>query len=148
MTPRQGYGGHDRPFGVVAAVAAGGVIGAEARYGVSRLVPPAPASWPWATLLINVVGSALLGVLVAVLAKLRRPPALARPFLGVGVLSGFTTFSGFELDTHSLLRAHRVGEALGYAAVSVLACVSACVAAGAVTGAATAAIRRPPAPAG
>jgi CrcB protein len=145
VTLRQVPGEHGRPLGVVVAVVAvGGVIGAEARYGVARLVPHAPSSWPWATLLINIVGSALLGVLVAVLAGLRRPPALARPFLGVGVLGGFTTFSGYELDLHTLLRAHRTVEVLGYAAVSVLACVSACVAAGAVT----TAVRRPPAPAG
>jgi CrcB protein len=121
------------------------VLGAEARYGLSRLMPHAASDWPWATLLTNVLGSALLGVLVAVLLGLPDPPQLARPFVGIGILGGFTTFSTFELDVHSLARAHRAAEAIGYAAVSVLGCVAACAAAGALV---RAVWRRPDLPAG
>jgi CrcB protein len=131
LIPQQPAVAPDRLVPVSLAVAAGGVLGAEARYAVSRVITHAPSSWPWSTLVINLVGSALLGVLVAVLVGLRRAPRLARPFLGTGVLGGFTTFSGFELDVHSLLRAHRAVLALGYTAVSVVGCVLACFAGGA-----------------
>ncbi|XVS65946.1 fluoride efflux transporter FluC [Actinosynnema sp. CA-299493] len=74
----------------VAAVALGGGIGGVTRHGLSALVPG-----PWGTLLINVVGCALIGVLMVLVPRLH---PLARPFLGIGVLGGFTTFSGYALD--------------------------------------------------
>ncbi|WP_219910651.1 fluoride efflux transporter FluC [Saccharothrix carnea] len=74
----------------VAAVALGGGIGGVARYGLSALVPGA-----WGTLVVNVVGCALIGVLMVLVPRLH---PLAGPFLGVGVLGGFTTFSGYALD--------------------------------------------------
>src|SRR4051794_4571781 len=78
---------------LLAAIAVGGLVGAEARYALERLLDAPAGGWPWATWLINVVGSLLLGILMGVLGGVRRPPRLARPFLGVGVLGGFTTFS-------------------------------------------------------
>ncbi|QQQ77773.1 CrcB family protein [Saccharothrix sp. 6-C] len=75
---------------IVAAVALGGGIGGVARYGLSTVVPG-----PWGTLVVNVVGSALIGVLMVLVPRLH---PLARPFLGIGVLGGFTTFSGYALD--------------------------------------------------
>src|SRR3954471_1889321 len=99
---------------VLAAIALGGVLGAEARYGLGRLLDSPAAGWPWATWLFNVVGSLLLGVLMGVLGGLRRPHRLARPFLGVGLLGGFTTFSTAMVEVQQLLGAGRPGLALVY----------------------------------
>lgn len=79
-------------------VAAGGAIGATARYAVDVAAGGWGIAPPWATLAINLVGCALMGILVSsVLAHPARHP-LWRPFLGVGVLGGFTTFSAFAGD--------------------------------------------------
>ncbi|MBB5081420.1 fluoride efflux transporter FluC [Nonomuraea endophytica] len=79
---------------VVGVVSAGGVAGSLARFGLQTW-------WPsvWATLVINVVGCLLIGMLMVVVPRLHR---LARPFLGVGVLGGFTTFSGYVVDARFL----------------------------------------------
>ena len=105
---------------VLAAIAVGGVAGAEARYGLGLAVPHGAGQWPWATLLINVSGCLLIGVLMVVLLELGHPHPLARPLLGVGVLGGYTTFSAFSLD--SMLLYERGETAL--AALYVLASVA------------------------
>jgi CrcB protein len=110
---------------VLLAIAAGGVVGAEARYGIDVLVPGRGSGFPWATFTINVSGCLLMGVLMAVLTQLLPPHRLLRPFLGIGILGGFTTFSGFTVDTVRLVDAHRLGLALGY----LLATLSAAAAA-------------------
>ncbi|MDQ2797761.1 MAG: fluoride efflux transporter CrcB [Actinomycetota bacterium] len=108
----------------MAAVAAGGVLGAEARYGLAAALPHTARTWPWATLVTNTLGCLLIGVLMVVLLDVAAaPPKLARPFLGVGVLGGFTTFSTFALDTYSLIRTHRELAALSYLAASLVACL-------------------------
>lgn len=117
---------------VLAAVCIGGVLGAEARYGLARSLPHHASGWPWATLLTNVAGCALIGVLMAAVER-RGLPLLLRSFLGVGVLGGFTTFSTYELDAFQLLHAHRVVIALGYLVVGVLVCVAAVAVAGRFT---------------
>jgi fluoride exporter len=102
------------------AAALGGVLGALARWGVSRALPSPAGGWPWATLLVNVTGCALIGVLLAVL--LARAPAhpWLRPFLATGVLGGYTTFSTFAVDAVVLVDDGAVGTAAGYVAASVL----------------------------
>jgi CrcB protein len=102
------------------AAAVGGVLGALARWGVSRALPSPAGGWPWATLLVNVTGCALIGVLLAVL--LARAPAhpWLRPFLATGVLGGYTTFSTFAVDAVRLVDDGAPGTAAGYVAASVL----------------------------
>jgi CrcB protein len=102
------------------AAALGGVLGALARWGVSRALSSPAGGWPWATLLVNVTGCALIGVLLAVL--LARAPAhpWLRPFLATGVLGGYTTFSTFAVDAVALVDDGAVGTAVGYVAASVL----------------------------
>ena len=80
-------------------------------------------AFPWPTLGINVLGSLLLGVLMVLVLEIARPHRLFRPFLGVGVLGGFTTFSTFSVDTVRLMRAGHVLSALAYVAASVALCV-------------------------
>ena len=105
---------------VLAAIAIGGALGTPARYGMTRLLPTAPGSFPWATFWTNVSGSFALGVLMVVL--LRRFPTsrLVRPLLGVGFLGAFTTFSTFGLETALLVKDHEVGVAAAYVAASLV----------------------------
>ena len=110
------------------AAAAGGVLGALARWGAGEAVPHHAGSWPWATLLVNLGGCLLLGVLTATLFAHRPGSPWLRPFLGTGVLGGFTTFSTFAVDTVGLADAGAAATALAYVAASVLGGVLAAVA--------------------
>ena len=99
--------------------ALGGALGALGRWGVSLALPSA-TGWPWATFAVNVTGCLLIGVLLAVLlARFAGNPWL-RPFLAVGVLGGYTTYSTFAVDVVRLVEAGAVPTAVGYAAASVI----------------------------
>src|SRR4051794_7335871 len=87
----------------VVVVALGGVLGSLARWGVGVAFPTPAGTFPWATFGINVLGSLVMGVLVVVVTEVYTAHPLIRPFLGVGVLGGFTTFSTFAVDAQSLL---------------------------------------------
>jgi CrcB protein len=115
------------PVDVLGAIALGGVVGAEARYGVGLVLPHVSGGWPWATLLINVSGCLLIGVLMVVITELVEPHRLARPFLGVGILGGYTTFSTYTVDVLAQAIAGHPGAAMGYLAVTPLVAVLACV---------------------
>jgi CrcB protein len=110
---------------VLAAVALGGVLGAEARYGLGVLAPHSAHQFPWMTVAINVAGCLLIGVLMGVLASFGHPPRLARPFLGTGLLGGFTTFSAFAVDVAALAHAGRWGLAAGYLVITAALCFAA-----------------------
>jgi fluoride exporter len=118
-----------RRAAVLAVIAVGGVVGAEARYGLGVAIPHDPGHWPWATLLINVSGCLLIGVLMVVLLELTRPHPLARPLLGVGVLGGYTTFSTYATDALTLLQDGHPAAAVGYFLLTPVLAVAA-VAAG------------------
>jgi CrcB protein len=110
---------------VVAAL--GGALGALARWAVSEALPSSPGAWPWSTLVVNLVGCLLIGVLLAVLlARFPHSPWL-RPFLAVGVLGGFTTYSTFAVDVVRLTGAGHDGLAVAYVLASVLGGVAAVV---------------------
>lgn len=117
-----------REWDLLLVIALGGVLGAEARYGLARWESHPIGALPWSTVVINVVGSALLGLLMAVI-DTRGAHRLVRPFVGVGVLGGFTTFSTFAVDIDTLLHAHRIAVASGYLAVTVSSCLLTVVAA-------------------
>ncbi|MFJ4773155.1 fluoride efflux transporter FluC [Streptomyces uncialis] len=102
----------DGRWPVLGAVAAGGALGASARYGAVLLWPTAEEAFPWTTLGVNAVGCALIGVLMAALAAARAPHTLLRPFLATGVLGGFTTFSAYALDVRQLVHHGRPGPAV------------------------------------
>jgi fluoride exporter len=120
-----GRGAHRPQLDVLAVIAVGGVLGAEARYGLGRLLPHPPNAFPWPTLVVNTVGCLLIGVLMVIVTELTRPHRLARPFLGTGVLGGFTTFSTYTVDVQQLLLADRPGTALGYLAGTLAAALTA-----------------------
>ncbi|MDT7567232.1 MAG: fluoride exporter [Pseudonocardiales bacterium] len=120
--PARPLAGQGPAFG---AVAAGGALGALARYGLALAIPPVPGHFPLATFLTNVVGGLLIGVLIVVLTELTTPHPLARPFLVTGILGGFTTFSTYAVDVEHLLAAHAVGVALGYLMGTLVAALAA-----------------------
>jgi CrcB protein len=125
--PRQRAELHHHHPKILGTIALGGMIGAEARYGLALAMPHHAGSWPWATLLTNISGSLLLGVLMAAIASAGRPPQLARPFVGVGFLGGFTTFSTYAVDLREQLGHGHPGAAAAYALVSLVGGVLAVV---------------------
>jgi fluoride exporter len=100
--------------------ALGGALGALGRWAVSEALPAAPDGWPWATLLVNLTGCLLIGVLLAVLLDRFPSSPWLRPFLATGVLGGYTTYSTFAVDVVRLVDAGDAVVAAGYAAASVL----------------------------
>ncbi|MEQ4720454.1 CrcB family protein [Nonomuraea sp. B19D2] len=106
---------------VLAAISAGGVLGALARYGLSTALPHAPTGFPWSTFGINVSGCLLIGVLMTLIDQVWTGRRLLRPFWGVGVLGGYTTFSTYVLDIHQAMRAGAPGVALAYLAATLVA---------------------------
>ena len=105
--------------------ALGGALGALARWGVATALSLSPGGWPWATLLVNLTGCLLFGALAAVLTARVPEPPWARPFLAVGVLGGYTTYSAFAVETVQLGEAGRPGVAAAYLLVSVAVGVAA-----------------------
>ena len=88
---------------VVAVIALGGVIGSVARWGLAQLLPAGAHAFPWATFWVNVTGAFLIGALMHYVLEVWPPHRLVRPFLGVGLLGGWTTFSTYMLDARGLL---------------------------------------------
>lgn len=105
---------------IILWVAAGGALGTAARYlvnvGSGRLLGGA---FPWHTLFVNVIGSFVMGVVVALMAEKFDVGQNMRAFLTTGILGGFTTFSAFSLDFAFLVERKAYGQAGAYAAGSV-----------------------------
>jgi fluoride exporter len=116
--------------GELVAVFAGGALGTLLRAGLADVLPPEPGRLPWATLMVNVAGAALLGWWVA------RPAGgrVARSFVAAGVLGALTTFSALQLELLELLDAGRTALAAAYAGLSLVAGLGALVAAGRLAG--------------
>jgi CrcB protein len=83
------------------------------------VLPASAPGFPWATLAVNISGALALGVLMVCLLDLWRPTRYGRPFLAVGVLGGFTTFSTYTADTRALLLDGHVPLALTYLAATL-----------------------------
>jgi CrcB protein len=118
---------------VLAVISLGGIAGALARYGIGRAFPAAPSGFPWATFGINVAGCLLIGVLMVFVSERWSARPLIRPFLGVGVLGGFTTFSTYTVDIVRLTDANATGTAVAYLVGTFVAAVVAVYLAGAAT---------------
>lgn len=109
------------------SVALGGALGAMARawlaIAVARITGP---QFPWGTILINIVGSFVIGFFGALTTSESRfaVPADFRAFVMIGVCGGFTTFSSFSLQTLELAQDGRMGQALGNIGMSVLLCLA------------------------
>ena len=108
----------------LAAVAAGGALGAPARYGVAQLIHTAPLAsggFAWATFWTNVSGSFALGVVLALLLKHFPPSRYLRAFVATGFLGAYTTYSTFAVETDVLIKDGHAAIALSYSAASLVA---------------------------
>ena len=101
----------------VAAIFAGGFLGAAARAEVAEALPPHAGQWPWATFAVNVAGAFVLGYFATRLQERLPLSAYRRPFVGTGVCGALTTFSTMQVELLKL----PAGLALGYAAASLIA---------------------------
>lgn len=110
---------------VLLAIGAGGALGSLARYGLSVALPYRPGEFPLPTMLANIVGCLLIGVLMAMITEATAPHRLLRPFFGVGVLGGFTTFSTYIVDMIDAGDAGSPLTAVSYGLGTVLACLAA-----------------------
>ena len=109
-------------------VGLGSALGGMARHWTTSLVASRwGTGFPWGTLVVNVVGSLLIGILAAGLVPGGRwvLPFPARELLMVGVLGGYTTFSAFSLQTFMLLEQGQWLRAGGNAVLSVVLCLAA-----------------------
>jgi CrcB protein len=107
-------------------VVIGGGIGAGARHLVNLGVPKVVGSdFPWATVVVNIVGSFAMGILVGLLARRSGDTSAMRLFLATGILGGFTTFSAFSLDFMTLWQRGAAGTAFTYALLSVIGALAA-----------------------
>lgn len=106
---------------VLPVVALGGMLGATARYLLATAHPAPAGGIPWATFTINVTGCLLIGVLMVFVVEVGGTHPLLRPFLGVGVLGGYTTFSTYTVETLGLLRHGETAAATAYLLLTALA---------------------------
>jgi CrcB protein len=111
----------DRRLGAVVAVALGGALGAPARYELSERFSAATGSFPWATFCINVSGSFLLGLLLTVVLERWPPTRYVRPFLAIGVLGAYTTFSTYSVEADLLIRNGHAAIGITYVLASLAA---------------------------
>ncbi|HEX2902031.1 MAG TPA: CrcB family protein [Jatrophihabitans sp.] len=100
----------------VLLIAVGGGLGSIARYALGRIWPDGAHRLPQTTLGINLLGAFLLGMLVIAVTETWNAPDWLRPFLGTGILGGFTTFSTFAVQAQQL----PVEPALTYLAASIV----------------------------
>lgn len=109
---------------LVLAVALGSAVGGVCRFLLSAWIEQRTASsFPFATLLVNVSGSLLLGFLATWSFEAAGVSAEVRALLTTGLCGGFTTFSSFSLETFALYEERAFGRAAAYVALSVLLCV-------------------------
>jgi len=105
---------------LIVYVAAGGAIGALARHFVAAQVGHlAGQGFPWAILIVNILGSFILGALVESFALVWSPSQELRAFIVVGILGAFTTFSTFSMDVVLLYQRGQVLQAALYIGASV-----------------------------
>lgn len=113
---------------VLAIIAMGGVIGALLRYQLGLWWPTAAPAFPWTTLLVNVIGSLLLGMLIVVITERWPAHRWLRPFIGTGILGGFTTFSTWCTDIVVLMHDGRAVLSVLYLASTLVGALAATVA--------------------
>jgi fluoride exporter len=117
----------------LAAIFAGGVVGALARAGLAEALPHNSAEWPWSTFIVNVVGTFLLGYFTTRLQERLPLSSYRRPFLGTGFCGALTTFATMQVELLKMLDGSHYLLAAAYAAGSVAAGFVAVWAATAIT---------------
>lgn len=110
----------------IGSIAAGGALGAVMRHGANILTLRVLGDgFPSGTLAVNILGSFMMGVLMAVFAGMWNPSQEIRAFLTVGILGGFTTFSAFSMDTMALWTRGDLMHAMAYVLGSVILSIAA-----------------------
>jgi CrcB protein len=104
----------------VAAVFAGGAVGALCRALLGETYPAPALTWPWVTFAVNLVGSFLLGYFVTRLQERLPLSSYRRPLLGTGLCGGLTTFSTMQVELLTMIDARNYELAVGYASASVV----------------------------
>lgn len=113
-------------FPIMAALAAGGALGAVARFQVSLMVNHyAGFGFPWGTWAVNVAGSLIMGIAFAVTMRNDHWPPAVQAVTMAGFLGAFTTFSTYSLELYHMLESGRWWHAGGYALGSVITCIGA-----------------------
>ncbi|MFI9509652.1 fluoride efflux transporter CrcB [Nocardia sp. NPDC052566] len=112
---------------VLLVISLGGGLGAVLRYTIGAWWPAQPHRIPWSTFVVNVMGCFAIGILMVLITDVWVAHRLLRPFLGVGVLGGFTTFSTYSVEVRTLLESGAAIEASEYLGGTVLASLGAVV---------------------
>jgi CrcB protein len=123
LDPMAPGGAHDpNPHrrATLAVIACGGALGTAARYAIDTLLSIESGDVPVASLSVNLSGSLMLGFIVVLLIERFPPSRFLRPFLGVGFLGSYTTYSAFAVDTAVLFNDGHLAVALVYAAATLL----------------------------
>lgn len=105
----------------LAAMFAGGCLGALARTALVEVAPAAPGAWPWTTFAVNVAGAFVLGYVATRLQERLPLSAYRRPFAGTGFCGALTTFSTVQIELLGMLDRGELALAAGYALASALA---------------------------
>jgi len=109
-------------------VALGGALGSCGRYGVSICLNSKSLGFPYATFTVNLIGSLILGILLAVSVWDGDKSLGFKLFLTTGLMGGFTTYSTFSFETMDLLRQGQMGVGIGYLAATLFVCLFASLA--------------------
>ena len=107
--------------GLLLVIALGGAAGTLLRLAVARALPSGADGFPWDTLLVNLIGSLILGFVVVTALERLGPTRYFRPLIGTGFCGGLTTFSTFAVEVVLLIRSNRLGVAALYVLVSLVA---------------------------
>ncbi len=110
-----------RRWDILLVIGVGGALGSLARWGVGELLPWSGTGFPAATFAANISGGLALGVLMVFVLDVWPPHRYVRPFVGVGLLGGYTTFSTYMLETRTLVAEDRVPMAMTYLAGTLVA---------------------------
>lgn len=105
----------------IAAIFAGGTVGAMVRVWLGRHFGGGPPGWPWVTFTINVTGSFALAYLATRLQERLPQSTYRRPLLATGFCGAYTTFSTLQIEILQIVLAHRYALAIGYGCASVCA---------------------------
>ena len=132
------------PWSVLGTIAAGGALGALGRYGLATAWPHAADHFPWATFVTNASGCLLIGILMVLISEVWPEHRLIRPFLGVGVLGGYTTFSTYTGEVQHLMAVGAARPGLLYLIGTPAAALAAVYAGITLTSLATGSHRRRP----
>ena len=116
-------------FNQYLVIALGGALGSVLRFwigtGVDSALTKGSSIFPWGTIVVNITGCFIIGLFATLTSPEGRwlVPSLARPFVMIGILGGYTTFSSFSLQTLSLWNDNQRWEALANVLISVVLCL-------------------------